>query len=203
MLERVIGRQKELTQLWGKQVERLVKLGFPQALRMSEAEYRASLPRLCPQPQEFRHRFDDFLLVDPRLSLRRQCPLLGVKIEADLDLLGNYHGVETPQSPYQIWLQIGERYAEEIPSSCREVFTLRGNERGLTAVEGLALLREFPKIFYGRIVIFTGSQIWKKSWPHTRSLVPYIGQKKDRRVLKERWADTKPRRPSFLPSCAC
>lgn len=145
--------------LWGAQIERLINLGFHAELGMSEDNYRASIPAFNPQPERFRGRFAIPVLVDPRVSLQRQLELSRTVVDPDvaqanltkLSLAENSKPY-VPQKPYQVWIRA---FTEDfrrvsktgmIPSRSNRDFAF--DERGLTVIEGIALLREFPNLLY-------------------------------------------------------
>lgn len=140
---------EEQKKAWSAQIDHLIQRGYHAALGMTEEEYRATMPEFTPQPTEFRGRFDIFLLVDPRLSLEVQLRLMG--IENDLDnedpdlVVENIESVVTSSTPYQLWIQLGEKYKGKTIDELLPL--LEKNERGLTALEGIALYREHEDRF--------------------------------------------------------
>lgn len=134
---------------WEIQKDHLVELGFHKVLGMTEQDYRDSLPNFQSQPIDFKHRFDIPILVDPRISLRRQFKLLkigGYYATRSINPVNieNIEGLETPETPYQIWTNEGTRFKEISEMGARKNFAT--DERGLTIIEGLGLIRERPFI---------------------------------------------------------
>lgn len=146
-------------ELWSLQIEKLINLGFHAELGMTDDEYKATMPAFQPQPPRFKGRFDIPLLVDPRVSLQRQLELSKIVNydinEADLTRLSlaESNKPHIPKDPYQLWirailesLDLARRLGKFKPLRSIKEFTY--DERGLTAIEGLALLREQPNLLY-------------------------------------------------------
>ena len=66
-------RAEALRKEVARQVDRLVNLGYPTMLDLTEAEYRAQLvlPAGTERPEEYRDRFPYPLVVDPRVTLEQ------------------------------------------------------------------------------------------------------------------------------------
>lgn len=145
-------------QNWSEQVERLIGLGFHAELGMSEDEYRITIPAFQPQPAKFKGRFDFPVLIDPRVSLQRQLELHKVVYhqitEANLSHLSmrEFAKQHIPKEPYQLWVKVELRPCKAVHRAgrleARTVGAFTYDERGLTAIEGLTLLRESPNILY-------------------------------------------------------
>lgn len=145
---------KEAQRQWASQAQRLIQSGYHRELGISEGEYRTEVPplQLLPStlPVELRRRFIRPVLVDPRVSLLRQLQLHKVSLdstttEADVANLSFDEAKKTyiPQHLYQIWISEGTMDESAV--------TFRQNDRSLTGIEGLALLREYPKSFKFRV----------------------------------------------------
>lgn len=137
---------------WRGQIQRLITLGFHLQLgsNVSEAEYRNSMPAFTQRPTEAGKNFMIPLLVDPRISLFRQLLVHGVIPDVDVldaDIarisLAEESRDDIPKHPYQIWVNSGSKQ--------RGTADFRNHERGLTVIETLALLREKPRLFRGKI----------------------------------------------------
>lgn len=131
---------------WQEQIDRLIQRGYHRLRGITEDEYRGLMPEFQPQTEELRG-FDIALLVDPWADVYQQLRLMSV--EDDYDdrsdrVIANAEGVSTPKRPYQIWAQDGVMYKDKSGIEVSE--QLSGGERGLTLIEGLALLRERPQI---------------------------------------------------------
>lgn len=187
-LETAVSSEDEA--MWQKQADRLIRLRFHESLRMTEKEYRASLPPFKPQPQELRGSFNIPLLVDPRISLRNQLRLyregLGLVIFLVSPQAVNNLGEGRPEEPYQIWANNGSRNAGR---TSREVNSqLRSGEIGLNTIEGLAMIREHPEILRDRYVLqLPGSTFVDRAWPHNEPQVTYITGKPDHPRLNTRF----------------
>lgn len=151
-----VGQSMAATQatesLWNMQIERLLRLGFHEALGMSEEDYRASMPSFRSQPEKSKGRFDIPILVDPRVMLKTQLQRQKILISRDIpegDLvklaLGESQRPDIPREPYQIWLNANLRSYYKMPNE------LDWDEQALTPIEGLAVLREIPDIL-GRLL---------------------------------------------------
>ncbi len=150
---------------WSEQAERLIDLGFHVELGINEDEYRATIPAFQPQPPKFKGRFDLPVLIDPRVSLQRQLELHKIFVnhqitEADLTRLSIKEAAKQhiPNVPYQLWVRAELRTLEELSRTDEDVIRSVGeftyDERGLTAIEGLALIREAPNILYNGLPNF-------------------------------------------------
>lgn len=144
---------------WSEQVVRLIDLGFHAELGISEDEYRTTIPAFQPQPAKFKGRFDFPVLIDPRVSLQRQLDLHKVLVnhqitEADLTRLSirEANKQHIPKEPYQLWVKVELRPYKVVHRAggpeLRTVGAFTYDERGLTTIEGLTLLRESPNILY-------------------------------------------------------
>lgn len=167
MIDKILGRleeakYREAQKRWSGQAQRLIQLDYHNELGLSEEKYRTELPsfQLLPHslPYEVRRRFRTPLLVDPRVSLSRQLQLQGVPVdpltrEATIVSLSfkELEKTHISSNPYLIWVSTGT--ADE---SSR---TFTQNDRGLTGIEGLALLREHPNLFRFRV-------FWENSKPY-------------------------------------
>lgn len=149
----------ENEKLWSMQIERLIDMGFHAELGMDEDEYRGTMPTFQPQPAKFKGRFDHPLLIDPRVSLQRQLDLHKILVdhqitEGQVTLLSmrELSKQHIPKQPYQLWTRAELRPYEEVHRAggpeMRTVGEFTYDERGLTATEGLALLRESPNMLY-------------------------------------------------------
>ncbi len=137
--------EKLQTNNWQEQIDRLVQYGYHRVQNLEKDEYQALMPKFMPQPTEFRGRFNMALLVDPCIPYEKQLRLMGV--ENDLDDISDFQVVNretiiTPNNPYQIWVQDGTLYKGKSGTQLMRI--LPSDERGLTLIEGLALIREIP-----------------------------------------------------------
>lgn len=138
-----------------RQSRRYIELGFHTELGLSEKDYLASLPKLEPQPENFCGRFDISVLVDPRVSIERQCELAGINCSDYKQSLAKgsmfiYDWPEDPQAyrtpagPYLTWVHDGTRNLDKNAKSVR--LNLAGDERGGTIFDGIALYIAHPQI---------------------------------------------------------
>lgn len=141
-----LGSPQETTKNLQMQAQRLAILGFHIELGMTVTEYYAEMPQFQLQPAEFRGRFPIPLLVDPRVSLLRQLQLHFLPIETSVTeaeiVRLSLREVQKPYIPstlYQIWVRAG--------GSNRSIDDFAKDERGLTLIEGMALLRERSRLF--------------------------------------------------------
>jgi hypothetical protein len=111
--------QPNLSRLRTLQANRLIHLGFHDALDMTATEYRRSIPAMQPAPPEYRLRFHVPLVVDPRVSIDRQRELLGLKQGGVGDIV---NGESDLTVPYTVWTNMGRRVKDggykpdEVPS---------------------------------------------------------------------------------------
>jgi len=150
--ESEIETQERRDHQWREQIDRLMRMGFHEELGMTEEEYYNEISPIESQPLRFQGRFDIPILVDPRVNLRRQLEKHHVPINRNIspaDLakisLQELESKNAPARPYQIWIR---QYNMHDPQSSSEMSKpFQWDERGLSAVEGLAVLREFPDLF--------------------------------------------------------
>jgi len=119
-------------------------------LRITEKEYIASLPRIDPQPEQFKGRFDIPVIVDPRLHWSVQCILTAVFIMPNMEYkqgkIRNWGKWKTPEMPYISWMHDGQRNIDKSAEEVRR--RLAFDERGTTLLEGLGLIIASPNILY-------------------------------------------------------
>lgn len=156
---------------WQLQINRLIKLGYPTTLGLSEFEYRASIPQFQPQPEKFKGRFDILLLVDPRVSLKRQLSKQQVSFP-EHDQFSDYEDLVIPDQPYQLWAQGGSRFRKLSPQDARSRFA--EDERGLSLIEGLALFREHPDILLSHPIDLLGSTRLVRTTSEVTTHIPRI-----------------------------
>jgi hypothetical protein len=141
-----------------RQKERLVSLGFHKRLKLTEQEYRDSLPKFTSQPEAFRGRMDIPVLVDPRISLKTQYKLMGLRYGFDKtvkvkDWENDPKGYRTPKSPYVVWLRLDG----ESPRKIRE--TLASDERGGTVLDCAAFYVAHPEILGAKEIMLPGTTV--------------------------------------------
>lgn len=149
MQERVRIEKNSFLTTRAAQVDRLIALGFHTELGMTKEQYRASIPELTHQLEEFSGRFDRQIIVDPRIPIERQLQLMHIRVdtdiedmqyrgEAEINFFPLQPGVEFPEKPYVLWVNNGGKNYQKKPANM-EIY-----ERGLTISEGLSYIRETP-----------------------------------------------------------
>ena len=132
--------------IWEVQIRALIHKGIPQELGMTEQQYRDSLPRLTLPPEGAQGRFPLPLLVEPR-ALKNQIRGFDDDFSpGEMDTIVNK--VETPQVPYLVWGNDGSSTSRYSIEQAMETFAQRGDERGLTYAELLALYRADTGLFF-------------------------------------------------------
>ena len=145
-------RAEALRKEVARQVDRLVNLGYPTMLDLTEAEYRAQLvlPAGTERPEEYRDRFPYPLVVDPRVTLEqltttvqagRYNPMFDSSVEFYDDLKSRAE--KDPEDPYLAWVHLGKRYRSDSLFSAQEKFS--ENEVGSNLIEGIALYLQYGK----------------------------------------------------------
>lgn len=170
----ILSPEERAKRAWKDQADRLVLLGYPKALGMTEEAYRKSLPPFTEQRAAEKDGAIP-LLVDPRVTIPEQLRLLSVEndladeipIPQQETTLTNTLGIATPSSPYQIWVQDGSTYTGQPPA-------LPADERFLTLKEGLALLRERPDLYQSpkNAISYVFSFLGTKS--ESQSATPFV-----------------------------
>ncbi len=148
------------------------------SLRWSAADdyfsYLRTVPPLPPCPHWAKGRFDLPVLVDRGIGLWDACRLVGVGFMGDQRTFVDGQRYRT-DGMYWIWCQDGRRNLGRTPKSCRE--TLGPNEVCLTALEGMALFIQFPRMVHeGHFIDLPGSSLG------FAPVVPCIGRWTGRRV---------------------
>lgn len=144
--------QRSLEIEWRDQAQRFIQLGFHNELGLSEAEYLDSLPKFEPQPEEYRGRFDVYLLVETRIPWERQAELAGIVVSeylrSRIKEIREWEGnnSKTPNVPYTGWFNNwGQRFASQIrPFDARD--QLAQDECGGGLFEGVAQQVHHPKV---------------------------------------------------------
>ena len=134
--------QPQAEQVRRVQSDLLVRLGFPAALGVSEAEYREAVPPLPPRPPgTHAERFPLPVLVEPRLTLR-EC-LQRSRVAEFLSKTGGDSLLEASEAapfgagPYWIWCNSGGPYQGKSVAEVKD--RLPAGERWLTATECIFL----------------------------------------------------------------
>lgn len=147
-----------------RQKERLVSLGFHKRLRLTEEEYRDSLPKHIFQPEAFRGRLDIPVLFDPRVPVKIQYGLIGIRYEFDKtvkveDWKNDPEGYRMPKSPYVTWLRLhkGKNYLDRTAHNTRMVLAL--DERGGTVSDCAGFYIAHPEILGAKGIILPGTTV--------------------------------------------
>lgn len=162
-----------------EQVTRLIRLGFDQALGMTQSDYRSGMPDFEPQPESFKNRFDLPVMVDPRVNIRDQLDrykIISHLQKADLArfILSESQRADIPRDPYVIWVNMGP------PRHSKRIEELDWDETGLTVTEGLAVIREIPYALtklgtsymrLGNSVISKKTGLWSLKFKHPQRAV--------------------------------
>ncbi|TAK04957.1 hypothetical protein EPO33_03085 [Patescibacteria group bacterium] len=117
--------------------------------------YLATIPELPVWPEAWKERFDRVILVDQRLPLTKCCALAGLKFDGSDATFVDHESIPTRPAVYWLNCQDGRRNRGKAPFACRDAFP--EDERGLTAIEGVALYVHVPKVISGHYVDLVGS----------------------------------------------
>lgn len=154
---------------WLRQAQKYIKLGFHKELGLSEQEYLDSLPKFGPQPENFKGRFDIPIMVETRISVKRQCELAGIEYCLDVvdvgwpsafpygDWPNDSKGYKTPNVPYITWMQDGASNLGESVDIVRE--KLAKDERGATIFGGIAFYLAQPKVLEHHFMDLPGTEV--------------------------------------------
>lgn len=93
--------ETELEDVRQRQLQKLIDLGFHDALGVSEADYRNSFPSFPDRLPAYGQILDIPLLVDPRVSLSVQHERGGIRNWRDPEKVSNT--TKVPDKPYAIW----------------------------------------------------------------------------------------------------
>jgi hypothetical protein len=141
-LPELVGVPADLDTEWQRQVQRHLDAGYHHAIGVTADEYRASIPRLGPQPDSYRGRFDVPVLVEARMPWTQAAPLAGINLSAHTRRFG-YEPVagapERPEQPYWMWCNgWGQRFTDPVaPADARAA--LRDDEVAANVGELVAM----------------------------------------------------------------
>lgn len=150
--------EQELLDMLGRQVLKLLWLGFNEELDQTAKEYIAgfNIPgSQIIQPEAYRRTFNTLLIVDPRIPLSRQHQRAGINEECDTSQI--YNLIPVPDNPYIVWTYTDDRYQWHSVPLAEKTFS--ANEVGMPQVEVTALFLQFPDIFHGPARIAAGSRL--------------------------------------------
>ena len=149
----------DLRNLRQKQISKLREYRFHRYLKKSEQELEAMIPQPCINREAAAKGYNKFIVVIPPsvIDISIQVKLAGIYPHKL-----NFHEFndfwETPLEPY--WIQFMNNADE-----CKKKNPLHTMyrefeewERGLTAVEGIHILIQYPDIVYNQIIELTGTQ---------------------------------------------
>lgn len=146
---------------WRKQVNKYVKLGFHKELNLSKEEYRDSLPKFTSRPEAYKGRFDIPVLVETRITVKRQAELASLSYYLDglrvRDWEDDPEGYRTPETPYTTWMQDGRNYLKWAVKDFRR--NLAEDERGATEFDGVALFIKDPKVLQHHSIDLPGTSV--------------------------------------------
>lgn len=146
---------------WERQAQKYISLNYHKELGLSKQEYRDSLPKFSPQPEAYRDRFDIPVIVETRISPKRQCELAGIKYYLWGLPVSNWpdhpKGYKTPNTPYVAWMQNGNKNKGKSVEKARK--ELAKYERGATVFDGLALYISHPEILNNHYVYLPGTKV--------------------------------------------
>ncbi len=144
---------EELVAAWVKQVNRLISLGFNREIGKSEGTYRRLLPLFTHQPEAYKGRFEIPLLVDPRISLKKQHKLAGISSTIHEEKIVDT--IKIPDVPYAIWTHDANRYRQFSVKDAIGKF--QADEMSCPQMEVTALYIQYPEFFKDHGVDATGS----------------------------------------------
>ena len=133
----------------------MIQLAVPKELGMTEAIYRSSLPSPAWDPEASALGFDHLVLVEPRVDFWVQLQHANIVNYLSTALLPDPGGAISA-GPY--WLQVdsGQRHLGRTPRQAESSFLW--GERGLTALEGISLVLQYPHILAMRCLDLPGSR---------------------------------------------
>lgn len=132
---------------FSRQVSLYVQLGFHAEIGMNPDDYRSSFPRFGTRGLERGDRFDMPVLVETRISWRRQARLAKIRfVEREKDYAPVDDRSRMPNGPYAAWFASwGRRFEDGIsPASARA--QLAGDEVGANLCDLLAVTIVDPNV---------------------------------------------------------
>jgi len=132
------------------QLSRLIQLGYAEAAVLSSEAFAQLIP--VPENKE-----GALLVISANIvSIPKQMELVGGSNCLDLKSLKDL--VSTPKTPYWIYnVENGKKMLNESPDACAEYF-LNQDRRGLTAIEGINLVAQYPDVLKDHYVDLPGSR---------------------------------------------
>ncbi len=143
---------------WSRQAQNLAGLFAKELKFKTQEEYIATLPKLEPQPDAWRGRFDTPLIVETRVSPKRQAELLGMR--NFLDGLKKTDGntkkkYVLPKAPYTTWLNNGKDKFSKAPNAILK--NLKADEIAANELDGIALYIANPDILDYQFLYLPGT----------------------------------------------
>ena len=139
------------------QLSRLIQLGYAAAAGLSKDAFA----KLIPVPENK----DGALLVIPSniISIDKQMEMVGGRNYLNLDSLKDT--VLTPDRPYWVYgVENGKKMLGKSPDACVKDF-LKQCRRGLTVIEGINLIAQYPDVLKDHYIDLPGSRCSALSVP--------------------------------------
>lgn len=150
-----------LEEEWQRQSRRFVELGFHEELGLTGEEYIATLPKFEPQPEEWKGRMDTPVIVEIRISPKRQSELAGLKYFLEgvdkADWNKTLKGYIAPEGPYAVWLDDGRNHMKKSVKDVRK--NLKADELAGAELDGIALYVSNPKILEHHFLDLPGTSV--------------------------------------------
>lgn len=150
------------------QVEKNIDLGYHSAIGEAENDYRRSfiLPVGFRQPEDYSGRFDNLLVVDPRVPLSKRNNALNVTEYINPEDIVDIN--ETPNAPYAIWVG---RLGDKDFDSENVLANLSEDEVPLNYQEALSYYAAFPGALYYEGVVAASSRYENLEVPVIKNLL--------------------------------
>lgn len=150
-----------LEEEWKRQAQKLAGFFAKELEFKTPEEYIATLPEFEPQPENWKGRLDTPVLVETRISVKRQCEIAGIQYLSDglnkTDWNKKRKDYKTPTCPYKAWLDDGRNHMDRKPSDARS--NLKVDELSGTELEGVALYISNPKILEHHYLDLPGTAV--------------------------------------------
>jgi hypothetical protein len=154
--ERLHFSESDRTQaIYEDQIEILVRL-YHEKLGLDVATYKATIPEPRLLPAEIQNMFPIPIIVEPRIPPSIQSMGMDDDFEGSclINDVRNVHTIETPNIPYLLWVNSGKALRGYSAQEVRK-YTQGTRQRPLTFLEGLALYRAKPEIFFTEREVYT------------------------------------------------
>lgn len=128
-------------------------LGWGGVLGMKFAVYLDTIPEPFKQPEAWKRRFEQLVLVDERIPLTVACRLAVLEFNGNDTTFVPFDSKRLVPDPVRwMWANVGYENQGRMVRDCRRSFMKKKDEIGLTAFEGVSLYIQDPFVINGHFM---------------------------------------------------